>query len=269
MKNNFKYVFNGKEKSKEQFIKLAKDSFKWFSDDTIQAVDFDSVSSFFSGDYKTDNEIDKHFKGVLNDKVNKVIEVNDKFILDELKKSNKVSADGLWNMLNTANPLKKEYPNLGDYLNKEQEIFEDWNKKDYNTQTVRVNSSPEDLVKLNILKNCVLNKDFKSNSLEDIANLISAEKTGIKESNNKTDYSEINLEILDLMAERFLNNKHKYPRGNMKKPIDIKSLEWALFRHIKKMIQPMENDPETYEDHLAAILCNASMIVDQKNINKN
>lgn len=87
MKNNFKYVFNGKEKSKEQFIKLAKDSFKWFSDDTIQAVDFDSVSSFFSGDYKTDNEIDKHFKGVLNDKVNKVIEVNDKFILDELKKS--------------------------------------------------------------------------------------------------------------------------------------------------------------------------------------
>ncbi len=86
---------------------------------------------------------------------------------------------------------------------------------------------------------------------------------GIKESNGKTDYSEINLEILDLMAERFTANKHKYPQGNMKKPIDIKSLEWALFRHVKKMIQPIETDEESYKDHLSAVLCNASMILDQ------
>lgn len=86
---------------------------------------------------------------------------------------------------------------------------------------------------------------------------------GVKETNGKIDYSEINLEILDLMAERFTANKHKYPQGNMKKPIDIKSLEWALFRHVKKMIQPIENDEETYLNHLAAILCNASMLYDQ------
>ena len=86
---------------------------------------------------------------------------------------------------------------------------------------------------------------------------------GVKESNGKTDYSEINLEILDIMAERFTANKHKYPQGNMKKPIDIKSLEWALFRHVKKMIQPIETDEETYKDHLSAVLCNASMILDQ------
>lgn len=86
---------------------------------------------------------------------------------------------------------------------------------------------------------------------------------GVKESNGKTDYSEINLEILDLMAERFTANKHKYPQGNMKKPIDIKSLEWALFRHVKKMIQPIETDEETYKDHLSAVLCNASMLLDQ------
>ena len=42
----------------------------------------------------------------------------------------------------------------------------------------------------------------------------------------------------------------------MKKPIDIKSLEWALFRHVKKMIQPIETDEETYKDHLSAVLCN-------------
>ena len=86
---------------------------------------------------------------------------------------------------------------------------------------------------------------------------------GVKESNGKTDYSEINLEILDIMAERFTANKHKYPQGNMKKPIDIKSLEWALFRHVKKMIQPIETDEETYKDHLSAVLCNCSMILDQ------
>ena len=89
------------------------------------------------------------------------------------------------------------------------------------------------------------------------------ETEGIKESNGKVDYSEINLEILDLMAERFTANKHKYPKGNMKKTIDIKSLEWALFRHVKKMIQPIETDEETYKDHLSAVLCNASMILDQ------
>ena len=81
MEKQFKYVFNGEEKSKEQFIKLAKDSFKWLNDSSINAVDFDSVSSFFSGEYKSDNEIDNHFKSVLENQ-------------------------------------EKQYPNLGDYLNK-------------------------------------------------------------------------------------------------------------------------------------------------------
>lgn len=105
-------------------------------------------------------------------------------------------------------------------------------------------------------------KDTK-NAIESLAY---KETEGIKESNGKVDYSEINLEILDLMAERFTANKHRYPKGNMKKTIDIKSLEWALFRHVKKMIQPIETDEETYKDHLSAVLCNASMILDQLKI---
>jgi hypothetical protein len=86
---------------------------------------------------------------------------------------------------------------------------------------------------------------------------------GVKETEGKADYSEINLNILDLMSERMQKNKYKYPPGNSKKPIDLKSLEWALFRHIKKMVQPIENDPESYTEHLAAILCNSSIILDQ------
>lgn len=93
-------------------------------------------------------------------------------------------------------------------------------------------------------------------------------KAGIKETDGKLDYSEINFEILDLMSERFTANKHKYPQGNMKKPMDIKKLEWALFRHVKKMVQPIQNDEETYEQHLASSLCNLSMILDQLKLNK-
>lgn len=91
---------------------------------------------------------------------------------------------------------------------------------------------------------------------------------GIKESCGKIDYSEINFEILDLMAARFEANKHKYPKGNMLKPIEISKLLWPVFRHWKKMMFPLDDDTETFEDHLAAIMCNCSMILDQLKLNK-
>ncbi len=93
-------------------------------------------------------------------------------------------------------------------------------------------------------------------------------KEGIKESGGKADYSEINFEVLDIMAARFEANKHKYPKGNMLKPIEINSLLWPIFRHWKKMMFPLKDDVETFEDHLAAILCNSSMILDQLKLKK-
>jgi hypothetical protein len=54
--------------------------------------------------------------------------------------------------------------------------------------------------------------------------------------------------------------------GNSLKPIDVKELCWALFRHVKKMIKEENNDPETFKDHLSAVLCNGSMILDQLEI---
>lgn len=91
---------------------------------------------------------------------------------------------------------------------------------------------------------------------------------GVKETEGKLDYSEINFEILDLMAKRFAENKHKYPKGNSKKPLDKQEILWASFRHIRKMLQPIENDPETYEEHLAAVATNMSIILDQLRLNK-
>lgn len=92
---------------------------------------------------------------------------------------------------------------------------------------------------------------------------------GKKENSGKTDYSEIDFDILDLMANRFNANKHKYPHGNMLKPIEEKELLFALFRHLKKMIQPIDNDPETFEEHLSAIFCNAQMVYQQRKLKNN
>jgi hypothetical protein len=90
---------------------------------------------------------------------------------------------------------------------------------------------------------------------------------GIKDQNDKIDYSEVDFDILDLMAKRFAANKHKYPEGNMLKPIEEKSLMFAMFRHWKKILNPVENDPESFEDHIAAIFCNAQMVLQQRKLN--
>jgi len=88
-------------------------------------------------------------------------------------------------------------------------------------------------------------------------------KFGKKEIEGKLDYSEINFNLLDLMAKRFMDNKVKYPKGNTLKEIDQDEILWAAFRHIRKMIKPIEADTETYKDHLAAVATNMSIILDQ------
>ena len=45
--------------------------------------------------------------------------------------------------------------------------------------------------------------------------------------------------------------------------MSIGLLEQALFRHVRKILQPMPGDPETIQDHLYAIGCNAMMITTQ------
>lgn len=88
-------------------------------------------------------------------------------------------------------------------------------------------------------------------------------ETGVKETEGKLDYSDIDLDILDLMAERYNKNRYKYPKGNLKKRIDKDSLLWATYRHLRKMIQPLESDEETFEEHLVAVMCNMNAVLIQ------
>lgn len=62
---------------------------------------------------------------------------------------------------------------------------------------------------------------------------------GIKESDNKIDYSEIDRRFVDGIASRMNANKAKYPKGNSLNHIPIELLEQALFRHVRKILQPI------------------------------
>ena len=65
MEQQFKYIYAGKEVSKEEFTNITKELFKWFDNNTINAVDYSSVSDFLGENYKSKGEINKHLKGVL------------------------------------------------------------------------------------------------------------------------------------------------------------------------------------------------------------
>lgn len=149
---------------------------------------------------------------------------------------------------------------------REQEVISQWESKKEIFPNVIWNDEKKKGIKKAI-------HDYKyatPKSVEELLSNMSAydSATGFKETAGKTDYSEINLGILDLMAERFQANKVKYPKGNTKKSLDKQDIIWALFRHVKKMVHPIEGDEETFKDHLAAVLTNCSIILDQLELEK-
>jgi hypothetical protein len=88
---------------------------------------------------------------------------------------------------------------------------------------------------------------------------IPTEKEGIKESEDKIDYSELDWEYIDSMAIRMAENT-KYPPENWKKPMNIKELAKSAIRHARKILQPLEGDIETDLEHAEALGCNGMMI---------
>ncbi len=92
---------------------------------------------------------------------------------------------------------------------------------------------------------------------------------GVKESEGKISYQEINWDFVTAMAQRLNVNKTKYPVGNWKKEINLQEIEDALVRHVIKLVNPNPNDtndtddtddPENSLDHLAAIGVNCQIL---------
>lgn len=295
----FRYVYNGKEVDRKQFEELTSGSFKWFEGNSIVSVPFSAVDDFFNGEFKSKRQINDHLDSVLNVYQNKVTED----IINKPKCSSQCYCDGSCKKPQQKNLCGYNKPTIKGSSTRHKSqagethaenkvffippnftgwFFDNEDRPDIkNFDTIKdaenyFHKSKNTIGR--IFKDKEIVKELKKEDKDDVITSSDRgeketmeylqgvkESEGIKETNGKVDYSEINLEILDLMAKRFTANKHKYPKGNMKKPIDIKSLEWALFRHVKKMIQPIETDEESYKDHLSAVLCNASMILDQLN----
>ena len=83
---------------------------------------------------------------------------------------------------------------------------------------------------------------------------------GIKESNGKTDYGELDWDYIDLMAFRMSKNLEKYPPKNWQKKLEIEELAKSAIRHARKILQKINNDEETLQEHATALGCNGMMI---------
>lgn len=210
-------------------------------------------------------EIQNIFKEKENKKMNRLIE-------EELERQWTISSSPTEGTVSapecSTNLSNKYYPHDGskegikaagqkileELERQEQQVFKDWD-----SDTTEILKDAQSLP-------FFTKEDWAQEAAKKINDAVNV---GKKENSGKIDYSEVDLDILDLMANRFNANKHKYPQGNMLKPIEEKELLFALFRHLKKMIQPIDSDPETFEEHLAAILCNAQMVYQQRKLKNN
>ena len=78
---------------------------------------------------------------------------------------------------------------------------------------------------------------------------------GIKHSEEKISYQEIDFDFIDLMAKNMSKNKDKYPPFNWQKKVPKEELIDAILRHTRKVKQPVDGDIEDVEQHLVSIAC--------------
>lgn len=261
----FKFFHDGKEIPKTQAQNMLQDSNFTVKDDKVF---FTTVSSPVSQFFPPNFQVYGH-KGF--------IDFIDSDQSKELKKQIKKEIDKLENR--TFNSTRHKYNPVRDVL-KQAEEHQAKNGREENLEAERFGNflldEDEDVqwhfTKLTPEEQEILNQWEGKHSISQYDTKSKIEEkeklTGVKETEGKLDYSEINFKLLDLMAKRFMSNKHKYPSGNTKKPLDLKQIEQATFRHLRKMIQPIEGDEETYLDHLSATATNLSVILDQLELQK-
>ena len=221
MERQFKYIYKGEELSKEEFTAITKDMFKWFQNNTINAVDYSSVSDFLDGDYHSKGEINKHLKGVLEGFDSQG------WIINKDKVKNIENYKGY--ILNDNTNYPKQ---LSDII-----------------EIMQVKTEGELIEKLGCQTK--RNKVLKYDSKEDI---------GVKETENKVNYGELDWDYIDNMSLRMSKNLDKYPPKNWQKKLDIQELAKSAIRHARKILQEIDNDEETLQQHATALGCNGMMI---------
>jgi len=85
-------------------------------------------------------------------------------------------------------------------------------------------------------------------------------ENGIKETENKVDYSEIDWEFIEGLARRMNLNKEKYKPFNYHKPMDVNLLKQSLLRHTIEILKGEHNDAGQEYGHIFAVALNSMMI---------
>ena len=272
MQKQFKYIYNNEEVSREDFEKLAGDSFKWFDGDSVVSVPFSSFDSSFTGNFKSRRQINDHLDSVLNVYQNKVTED----IINKPKCSPQCFCDG--------SCKKPQQKNINSTRHKSQA-----------GETHIFKTNVEQREKLELLRQYLLNqpsvqndvekvtKVFLSETEEELKRMISAEKIkteekddvitssnrgeketmehlqGVKETEGKLNY-ELDWEFIQQMAERMSQNKGKYKPYNWKRPMEIEKLKQSLFRHVVEVMKGNYSDDGREFGHFESIALNSMMI---------
>ena len=246
MQKQFKYICNNEEVSREDFEKLAGDSFKWFDGDSIVSVPFSSFDNFFKGDFKSRRQINDHLDSVLNIYQNKVAED----IINKPKCSPQCYCDG--------SCKKPQEKNINSTRHKSQ-------AGETHKEPFFVESSPLGYRDTNRFVEIKL--DNKNSEYKDdvITNNSRGEKDtieylqGVKESEGKLNY-ELDWGFIQQMAERMNQNKGKYKPYNWKRPMEIEKLKQSLFRHVIEVMKGNYSDDGREFGHFESIALNAMMI---------
>lgn len=83
---------------------------------------------------------------------------------------------------------------------------------------------------------------------------------GVKESEGKTDYTEIDWEFIEQLAKRMNSQKSKYSVNNWKLPMDVEKLKQSLLRHTLEVLKGNYKDENSEYGHLEAVALNCQFI---------
>ena len=83
---------------------------------------------------------------------------------------------------------------------------------------------------------------------------------GVKHNQGKTDYSEIDWEFIEQLAQRMNQNKGKYEKNNFKKPMDVDLLKQSLLRHTIEILKGNYEDEGREHGHLESASLNLQFI---------
>lgn len=111
-------------------------------------------------------------------------------------------------------------------------------------------------------------KVFKRPEVKDCTIKDGKVEYGVKEIEGKVNYEELDWDYIDGMANRMSKNLDKYPPKNWQKNMNIKKLAESAIRHARKILQEIDKDEETAQEHAYALGCNGMMINYQLKVKK-